>query len=414
MAASRANIISRASVKVIAESVGISQLKDEVADALAPDVEYRLRDIIFEAIKFQKHGRRDTLTTEDINYALRLRNSEPLYGFTSSDPPRFCRALTPGVFYLEDPELNLSHMLEEPLPRAPLEPTFTTHWLAVHGVQPSMPQNPTPEEVAAASALRKRPREADGAEGGVAAEGTVGGVSLARHALTSEEQTWLDRVAGAVHSQAPSGDEALIDPEASRTLTAVLRCVANDLSTQPLSAHLCALVAGEVNASLRCLPRLIATMRLLSAMLRSASIDLEPYLHQVRDRERILALGLPKLASPILLRLTPLPPPPTLSTSSPRTSLLVPSTRSCRLCSRASWASVSVPRLSRITGACAATQLSCSLRCFIASASSTRTYSRASRRPSSRPSMTNESPSPPIMAPCSVSPYLVTKSCMLS
>ena len=32
-------------------------------------------------------------------------------------------------------------------------------------------------------------------------------------------------------------------------------CVANDLSTQPLSAHLCALVAGEVNASLRCLPR---------------------------------------------------------------------------------------------------------------------------------------------------------------
>ena len=105
---------------MIAESVGISQLKDEVADALAPDVEYRLRDIIFEAIKFQKHGRRDTLTTEDINYALRLRNSEPLYGFTSSDPPRFCRALTPGVFYLEDPELNLSHMLEEPLPRAPL------------------------------------------------------------------------------------------------------------------------------------------------------------------------------------------------------------------------------------------------------------------------------------------------------
>jgi hypothetical protein len=66
--------------------------------------------------------------------------------------------------YLEDPELNLSHMLEEPLPRAPLEPTFTTHWLAVHGVQPSMPQNPTPEEVAAASASRKRPRAADGAE----------------------------------------------------------------------------------------------------------------------------------------------------------------------------------------------------------------------------------------------------------
>ena len=44
---------------------------------------------------------------------------------------------------------------------------------------------------------------------------------------------------------------------------------------------LCALVATEVNASLRCLPRLTAAMRLLGSMLRSLSLVLEPYLHQV-------------------------------------------------------------------------------------------------------------------------------------
>ena len=52
-----APIVTRSSIKVIAEAVGIAHLKDEVADVLAPDVEYRLRDLIQEAIKFQKHGR---------------------------------------------------------------------------------------------------------------------------------------------------------------------------------------------------------------------------------------------------------------------------------------------------------------------------------------------------------------------
>ena len=39
-------IVTSSSIKVIAEAVGISNLKDEVAEALAPDVEYRLRDLV--------------------------------------------------------------------------------------------------------------------------------------------------------------------------------------------------------------------------------------------------------------------------------------------------------------------------------------------------------------------------------
>ena len=160
------SIISRDAIKVISESVGIADLKDEVADALAPDVEYRLRDIIQEALKFMAHGRRQRLSTEDINHALRLRNCEPLYGFASGEPPRFCRAQgAHDLFYLEDPELNLMDLLNAPLPSVPLEPSFTVHWLAINGAQPTIAQNPTAEEVAAAErgggGASKRPRLGD-------------------------------------------------------------------------------------------------------------------------------------------------------------------------------------------------------------------------------------------------------------
>jgi len=58
------------------ESIGIENLSNEVASAMAPDVEYRVREIAQEAIKFMKHSKRQKLTTEDVNNALRLRNVE--------------------------------------------------------------------------------------------------------------------------------------------------------------------------------------------------------------------------------------------------------------------------------------------------------------------------------------------------
>jgi len=293
--------ISGDSIKVIAETVGIANLKGEVAEALAADVEYRLRDLVQEALKFMKHGRRETLSTDDVNFALRLRNAEPLYGFASGEAPRFCRATgASDVYYLDDPEVNLADLVAKPLPKVPLEPSFCTHWLAVHGAQPAVAQNPTDHEVAAASAqARKRRREDDVPASAAAGGGGVDVVPLARHALTKEQQDWLDKVTAAVRA---TKDHAPLDtPPAgvSQVLASALRSVAQDGGTHPLSPYLVKFVSDEVNSNLRCLPMLQGLMRLLQAMLSSLSVDLEPSLHQLMPAVLTCVVGKRLCSSPL-------------------------------------------------------------------------------------------------------------------
>ena len=71
---------------------------------------------------------------------------QPLYGFKSAEPYRFRRTVsnTQDLFYVEDEEIDFDTILNRPLPKVPLDVTFTAHWLAIEGVQPAIPQNPTP------------------------------------------------------------------------------------------------------------------------------------------------------------------------------------------------------------------------------------------------------------------------------
>jgi transcription initiation factor TFIID subunit 6 len=135
---------------------------------LASDVEYRIHQVVEvrlgkflqrrvstitvvvqEASRFMRHARRTTMTTSDIDQALRVLNIEPLYGHSPHNPPTFRRALpfpqlpTAGpVYFVEDEEIDFDRVLREEKITLPKGVNWSAHWLAVEGVQPLIPENP--------------------------------------------------------------------------------------------------------------------------------------------------------------------------------------------------------------------------------------------------------------------------------
>lgn len=78
-----------------------------------------------------KHSKRTKLTTEDVSNALRLRNVEQLYGFTSKEPLQFSRVGSSSIYFVRDEELPLNYVVEQmPLPKCPIETTLSLHWYA--------------------------------------------------------------------------------------------------------------------------------------------------------------------------------------------------------------------------------------------------------------------------------------------
>ena len=142
------SLFPKESAQTMAESLGLA-ISDNVAAHLVQDAEYRLREIIHEATKFMKSSKRSKLLPCDINYALRVKNVEPLYGYDVSAPSEF-RMTSSGshvLYYAADKEYDLEELISAELPPIPLDVTMSAHWLAIEGVQPRIIQNPTPADL---------------------------------------------------------------------------------------------------------------------------------------------------------------------------------------------------------------------------------------------------------------------------
>uniref|UniRef100_A0ACD5ZKL3 Uncharacterized protein n=1 Tax=Avena sativa TaxID=4498 RepID=A0ACD5ZKL3_AVESA len=258
------SIVPKETIEVIAQSVGIPTLPADVSAALAPDVEYRLREIMQEAIKCMRHAKRTVLTADDVDSALSLRNVEPVYGFASGDPLRFKRAVGhKDLFYIDDREVDFKEIIEAPLPKAPLDTAVVAHWLAIEGVQPAIPENPPIDAISAPTENKRTEHVKD--------DGLPVDIKLpVKHILSRELQMYFDKIAELTMSRSntPIFREALVS-------------LSKDSGLHPLVPYFSYFIADEVTRSLSDLPVLFALMRVVQSLLRNPHVHIEPYLHQL-------------------------------------------------------------------------------------------------------------------------------------
>ncbi|KAL9655621.1 hypothetical protein ABK040_002284 [Willaertia magna] len=268
------SFLQKETIQVVAQTVGISKLKDEIANALALDVEYRLREIIQDASKFMKHSKRKILTTDDINHALEMKNIEPLYGFRgqSFQQNRFRRVKqTKDLYFQEDAEIDLKECLEKPLPRVPIGPTIFTHWLAIQGIQPKIPQNPIVEDPETERKKQLALKEKDQTKKvSTSLDTNVEFKPLVKHVLSEELQMYYEKVT-----------ESIKDNQKRELRRAAIESLANDPGINQLVPYFTQFIANEVTNNLKNLTLLYRLMEMVKALLVNPNIHIELYLHQL-------------------------------------------------------------------------------------------------------------------------------------
>ncbi|KAG2010279.1 transcription initiation factor TFIID complex 60 kDa subunit [Coprinopsis cinerea AmutBmut pab1-1] len=292
-------------IKDIAESLNIT-ISDSVASSLASDVEYRIHQVIEEAARFMRHGRRTTMTTSDIDNALRVLNIEPLYGHTPYNTATFRRALpypqtqnAGPVYFVEDEEIDFDRVLREEKITLPKGVTWTAHWLAVEGVQPLIPENPpaiprevAPEAGAAAPDGVGLPTLAAKKEPQINGGGLLGNTPAAANSkLTQQQQQQLVKQVLSRELQLYYArlTTALLPPTSDfAKRTAALASLRSDAGLQALLPYLVRWVAEGVVGALKDGTQtendgkvLEVLMDVVSAILENKTLFVEPYLHQL-------------------------------------------------------------------------------------------------------------------------------------
>uniref|UniRef100_A0A182PS80 Transcription initiation factor TFIID subunit 6 n=1 Tax=Anopheles epiroticus TaxID=199890 RepID=A0A182PS80_9DIPT len=278
--------LSLESIKVIAESIGVGSLPDDAAKELADDVSFKLKQIVQDAVKFMHHSKRMKLSIADVDHSLKVRNIEPQYGFVARDfiPFRFASGGGRELHFIEEKEVDLADMVQGQTPKIPLEPSLRAHWLAVEGVQPTVPENPPPlsKDVQALDSVNPA-HKLDKTN----LKDTTGKPTINKHKLKNSETVQVKQLAQhelSVEQQLYYKEitEACVGSDEARRAEA-LTSLSSDPGLHEMLPRMCTFIAEgvKVNVVQNNLALLIYLMRMVRALLDNPALYLEKYLHEL-------------------------------------------------------------------------------------------------------------------------------------
>ena len=266
------NCFGPESIRAMSDAIGVAPLNEDASRELvrscrlvngnvvkfrffqAEHATFRLRQLIQDAVKYTKHGKRQKLICDDIDLATRMEGQEPLYGSVSAEhePFRFASGGGREVHFQEEKELDLQALISAPPPKIPLGVSLRAHWLAVDGVQPAVPENPPAQNkeqlrAEATNPLSKLKKDVDAMGNKLGSltrkptklktTETVSVKQLAKHELSVEQQLYYKEIT-----------EACVGSDESRRAEA-LTSLAQDPGLHQMLPRLCTFIAEGVRVN---------------------------------------------------------------------------------------------------------------------------------------------------------------------